>query len=423
MPFRKAAVWLALVLVLVFGIVLRASHVHDRRQLTPNERTYLYYAGRIHDEGIGAWKALYAEFIHDPELWAVAPPVRVGYVILLDGAMAIMHTKTEAAGMALSFLSSVLTLLIVAWLGLRFFNPWVSLIASALCTTSAIEIWLVRGTPQDGLFGLSGLLAVWLTCEIMRSPRRTWLYPLFHVVGIWSCLSKQQGCLVYLLSALWLFCFLLIYERARRQAILLLVGVAAGLVIVCGIFVFLAGDPHSAWKAWEISFISNDESWAYQDECCFGPWTQIPIALFLLSPLTFALSIAGLAILALPRVWVAILTPLQRKCGGVCAIMAVSFTAMFSITPKMQILRFLTPGDGSICLVAGVGFWYMMTFARRRLARVEYCVLLVLVAGGFLGSMARDHAVFNKLAKRAGVSDTSSETELGAEQIRFVLGM
>lgn len=406
----------ALVFVLVLGIGLRYLHVSDEHQLTPNETAYLYYAGRIHDEGLGAWKALHSEFIHDPETWSVAPPVRIGYVILLDAAMTITGTKTVAAGTALSFLSSVLTLLIVAWMGLRFFNPWVSLIASALCATSFIEIWLVRGTPQDGVFGLSGLLAVWLACEIMRNPARPWLYLLFHIAGVWSVLSKQQGGFVYFFAAAWLFVFLFFHQRARRQAMLVAAGFVTGLAVAGCIFVALAGGFHSAWRAYELSFISNDKSWSYQEECCFGPWTQLPFALFLLSPLTCILSAAGIAALVVSRNRPGILTPLQRGCVAVCAIMAGGFTIMFSVVPKMQILRFVTPGDGAICIVGGVGLWCFMVFARRILSRVEYALLTVLVTAGFLGSMVRDYGAFDKVAMHAAIP------ELGAELIRSAMG-
>ncbi len=412
----KVLTYWALGLVLLCGILFRVAHLNDQHRLTPNERTYLYYANRIQDEGIGVNKALYAEYINDPDMWAVAPPVRIGYVVLLNASMSILGTRTVEAGMAISLLSSVLTLLLVAWMGLRFFNPQVSLIASALCATAFTEVWLVRGTPQDGVFGLFGLLEILIACEIMRAPKRYWLYVPLHLIGIWSILMKQSGVFIYVFLVLWLIGFLLIRERNLKQAIVLAVSAAAGLIAVCGILVALAGDSHSAWKAYQLSFLCNDENWAYQDECCFGPWTQMPIALFLLSPLTFGLSIAGVWALANMRAWGVQLTVLQRNCGALCALMAVGFAVLFTFYPKMQILRYLTPGDGAICLVAALGLWALLWQAQRHLARIEYAAFVGIVAVAVAASMIRDYGVFNKIAMQAQIP------ELGAALIRSALG-
>jgi hypothetical protein len=418
----RRIVWAALALVILTGILLRTSHVYDQHRLTPNERAYLYDAGRLHDEGIRSTRDLFIEYRNDPDLWAVAQPVRIGYVFILDAVMTVMGTTTVEAGMALSYLASVLTLLLVAWLGYRFFNPWVSLIAAAFCATAFTEIWLVRGTPEDGVFGLFGLLELWLTFELMRSPRRFWLYLPFHLIGIWSVLIKQSGVFVYGFCALWLMGFLLVHERSRKQAVVLAASSLGGLLVVCGAYILLAGDASTAWSVYLLSFVSNDEGWSYNKECCFGPWTQIPRVLLLLSPLTFFLALAGIAVLIYPwKIYpgktASLLTPIQRSCGGVCALMAFGFVAMFSFVQGMEVLRFITPGQGAVCLVAAIGLWSLMSLAQRNLSRLEYRGLVALVAAGFMISMVRDYGVFNKVAMQAQIP------ELGAALIRSALGL
>lgn len=408
----KRLLWCVLAAVLLGGALLRATHIHDPHRLTPNERAYLYYAGRIHDEGLGAARAIHAEYVDNPDMWELAPPVRIGYLMVLETAMSVMGTKDLEAGMAVSFLASVLTLPIVAWMGMRFFNPWVALIASALCGTSFTEIWLVRGTPQDGVFGLLGLAAVWLTCEIMRAPRRLWLWIPYHLVGIEAVLVKQSGVFVYGFTALWLIAFLLFHERAVRQAAVLAASVAAGLLVACGILILLAGNAHSAWRAYQLGFLCNDEAWAYQEDCCFGPWTQLPIALFLLSPVTFVLSVVGMGVVALPQAWGSTLTVLQRYYGAVCAFMAVGFVFLFSFYPKMQILRYITPGDGAVCLVAALGLWFLLSQAQRRLPRLDYAALVAIAVLGVAEGLVRDYGIFNRVAMQADIP------ELGAALIR-----
>jgi hypothetical protein len=406
----------ALAIVILAGIVLRTSHIRDEHRLTPNERAYLYDAGRLYDEGIGATQALFTEYRHDPGLWAVAQPARIGYIFLLDAAMHVMRTKNLEAGMALSYLASVLTLLLVAWLGYRFFNAEVSLIAAALCATAFTEIWLVRGTPEDGVFGLFGLVELWLTFELMRTPRRYWLYAPFHLVGVWAILVKQSGVFIYGFCALWLLGWLLFREKSRKMAVVLAASFAGGLALVALAYIVLAGDAITAWRVYLLSFISNDEGWSYNKECCFGPWTQIPRALFLLSPLTFFLSIVGIGLVSFRKSATPLLTPLQRSCAGVSVLLAIGFVSMFAFFPGMEVLRFITPGQGAACLVAALGLWMLLSFARTRLEPSEFAALAVLVALGFAISMVRDYGVFTRIVTQARIP------ELGAAQIRMALG-
>jgi len=412
-PRTRIVFWCALAAVLIFGISIRAAHIQDPHRLTPNERAYIYFAGRIDDEGLlKASRALFLEYKNDPDMWAVSQPVRVGYFGLLAAVMKIMGTHSVEAGMTLSFLNSVFYLLLVAWAGLRYFNHWVALIAAALFTTSFMELWLVRGSHQDGPFGLLGFIALLLTCEIMRNPRRWWLHVPFHIVGIWSVLMKQSGVFTYGFCGLVLILFLLFRERALRSAIVVFITCCLGVAAACGILVWLAGDQHTAWRVFRLSFISNDEAWAYQDECCFGGWGQVPWVLFQLSPLTCVLGVLGGAVLLIPGS----LTALQKWSGAVCAIMGYGFIGLFSLYPKMQILRYITPGDGAMCLLAGIALWYLLAQARPRLAGLEYAALLAVAAAGIVIGGLRDYRAFDRVAMQAGVPD------LGAPLIREALG-
>lgn len=413
----RIAAWLALALALAAGIWLRLAHVHDPHRPTPNETAYLYDAAKLHDEGLGATRDLFAEYTNDPSLWAVAQPVRIGYILILDLAMKAAGTTGIAAGSDLSLTASILTLLLVAWLGIRFFNPSVGAIAAALCATAFTEIWLVRGTPEDGVFGLFALLEIWIACEIVRAPRRRALYIPFHLIGIWSILIKQSGVFVYGFCAAWLLGVLWFRHRALRPALWLVAAFVAGLGVVCGVCILFAGDPHTAWRVYTLSYISNPEAWSYNDACCFGPPSGIPFVLLLLSPLTFFLSLAGIAMLALPCKWGSVLTAEQRNYGGICALMAFGFTALFSFFPGMEVLRFITPGQGAVCLLGGIALWSLLALAKPRLSAAEYGALLCLVAAGVAIGMVRDTQVFDQVAIRAGTP------ELGAIQIRSILGL
>jgi hypothetical protein len=210
--------------------------------------------------------------------------------------------------------------------------------------------------------------------------------------------------------------YLYFREREIRRALIMAAASLAGLAVVCGFYVLMAGSRETAWKVFILSFTSNAEAWSYNEECCFGPWTQMPHVLFLLSPLTFVLSLTGIAVIAAPRKWVPSLTTEQRCCGAICAIMAVGFVCMFGFFSGMQVLRFITPGQGASCLLAGIGLAALLATAQPYLAKIEYRGLLAMVVVGFLFSMARDYSVFTKAGSANGIP------ELGAILVRSALG-
>jgi hypothetical protein len=409
--------YVALAAVILIGIALRAKHVFDPHVLTPNERIFLYDAQRIHNEGIGVTRILFAEFRNDPGLWPVAQPVRIGYILTLAAAMEITGTTTVQAGMALNFATAAGTLLLLAWMGIRFFNRWVAVIACAFCTTAFTEIWLVRGTPQDGVVGLVSLIQIWITFELLRNPARWWLYIPFHSAGILGTLMKQAGPAVYGFTTIFLLAFLWFRERDHRRSIILAACSVGGLAVVALTYVLLAGDPQTAWRVYLLSYVSNPEGWSYTEDCCFGPYTQIPLALFYLSPLTFCAWVIGMGVLAIPVNWGSPLTRLQQRCGWLCAMVAIGFVCLFSLLHGWASVRYLTPGQGAACLVAAIGVWAVLSFLQERLARTEYAAVVALVIIGFIIGGVRDYRVFEKVGMNPLVP------ELGPALIRYALGV
>jgi hypothetical protein len=92
--------------------------------------------------------------------------------------------------------------------------------------------------------------------------------------------------------------------------------------------------------------------------------------------------------------------------------MAVGFVFLFSFYPKMQILRYITPGDGAVCLVAALGLWFLLSQAQRRLPRLDYAALVAIAVLGVAAGLVRDYGIFNRVAMQADIP------ELGAALIR-----
>ena len=167
-----------------------------------------------------------------------------------------------------------MSLLLVAWTGVRFFNLAIALAAVAFFATSVAELGMARRAWQDSAFGFFGLLAVYLTCEITRNPRRAWLYPAFLGVGALSLLTKQTGVLSYGICALWLLGCLIFRVRWRRGAILLGLGGIASIGATVLIWGLLAGKTSIALSALNHSLHPGVPGRSYLEYCCTGPWYQ-----------------------------------------------------------------------------------------------------------------------------------------------------
>ena len=105
--------------IVLGGVILRSLHLDDVTQRTPDERTYIGYATRIAQQGPGAERKIIAEFEADEQLWNYPPPTRVGHIFLLAAVMRVFGTEGAFAGVALSWVCSILSLILTARIGLR----------------------------------------------------------------------------------------------------------------------------------------------------------------------------------------------------------------------------------------------------------------------------------------------------------------
>ena len=132
----KLATALALVAILLASILLRSQHMTDVTTRSPDERTYTANAARLADEGIGVYRELFANYDASPNQWIYPSPTRFGNVLLFAGVMRATGVRDGRAGAATSWLFSVLSVALVAWMGLRFFHPCVALFAASLMACS-----------------------------------------------------------------------------------------------------------------------------------------------------------------------------------------------------------------------------------------------------------------------------------------------
>lgn len=412
--------WFTLGAVIVVGAALRFVHFGDVPSRSPDERVYTYFAGSIVEHGLSATPTLFAEYESESENWNYPPPTRIGHVILVAAAMNVSGIRDERAGTAVSLLFSCLSLLLVAWIGVRFFNPWVSVIAVVFLASSVGELGMARRAWQDSAFGFFGLLLVYLTCEITRNPRRYYLYPAFLAVGAYCLLTKQTGVIAYGLCALWLLGYLIFGVKWVKQAALLAAGNLISIAASIAVWSLLAGRLTVALSALNHSVHPGIRGLSYLQKCCTGPWYQFFYLLWIVGPLTAALALVGTGI----TLFRARLDPVVATKGeiadphaaGVAAVMTVGFFSYACFFPGMQCLRYVSPANGTYCLLAGFGLWYLLSVGAKAMSRVDYRALIMLVAVAVMIEAARDYHTFVSVVVRSGMDD------LSVSDIRQVMG-
>ena len=400
----RLASGLALLAILAVAIFLRSQHMTDVGSRSPDERTYTAYAARLADQGFGVYRELFATYNGNPDRWIYPSPSRFGNVLLSAAVMRATGVRDGRAGAAASWLFSILSVALVAWMGLRFFNPWVALFAAALMACSFGELGMARRAWQDSTFGFCGLLMTYLGCEIGRSPRTKKLYAALFAVGAFSCLTKETAPLAYGLVLLWLAGLALRESSWKRVAAVAATG-AASLAVALAVWIALAGDARIALASVEHSTRSAAGAWARQ--YCSGPWYQFPYLLWITGPLTALAALAGAAGVAVSLYSTRVskfAAGFDHTAAGLVAFVALGFVSLAAFVPNLQYLRIISPADGSYCLLAGLGLWFPLSLPVARAPRYAagLAVGIAILAAGI-----HDYRSFTNVVVGSGMEELS----------------
>jgi len=402
---------LVLTAVLTTGALLRVAHHMDVQSRSPDEETYTDYASHVADGGIRAFPRVFSDYEQAGDIWVYPAPTRVGEILLTVAIMKLENVRDEQAGADLSLAASIVTLLLTAWIGVRFFDPWTAVAATAFLAFSVPELGIARRAWTDSLVGLTSLCLVLITCVLSRSEnrRRIWLYILFLAAGCGALLVKESLAVYYGICGLWLTALLWFQEKTAKGVALLaaggIVSVALALLIVrvlCGdSATFVALLPHPGnW------LLAHPESWTTENYG--GPWYQLFGLLWTVGPLTAAMALAGFIALAVHKVERTATTLVVAAIAGVCVL-------FLAFAPALKCLRLLSPADGCYALMAGLGLTTLLAEARSRMGRIGYgamvavAVLAVTVEG-----------VCNYHSYTAAVVDSGME-DLAISGLRFWL--
>ncbi len=402
----KTVLPLLIIALLAIGVILRFVNLNHVAQRSPDEGIYTNQAKVISIEGpIKGTRALVREYNQNARLWIYPPPTRIGYDWLLGGVMKALNRTDTDVGAYISFAASILSLLFITLIGLRFFDPLVALFALLFMAVSPMELAIARRTWQDALFGLLGLSMVYYVLEIAKNPKRLLWYIVLIISGSYIILVKEPGAAVYGLCVLWVACMLAIKEKSIIKASIFIIAGAVSVIASYGLISYAVGGIGTLLNIFahiKDAMPTNEYAIEYQS----GPWTNFIGGLWILSPLSFLLFIAGAAGTFLP------IGRDEAKEHGIklasawLMVFSAAFFSIAIITPYCQNYRYVSVIYAPFYLAAGTGLWYLSSWIRPLVKDILKAVI-PLLAAVLIFAAARDYQMFEKIFIRTGIMDIS----------------
>lgn len=369
-----------LVAAALLGVGLRLFAFTTDLARSPDERTYTRQANVLLAEGSAGFKMLGAELAADPAHVAQLPsPLRVGYLVPLTLWMQLTGQRSADAGAYLSLFCSILTLLLVAYMGWRCFPGATAIVATLYLAVLPFDLTVYRRAWEESYISLLSVATLSLCVCIARTEGRRRAVALAGLtcVGVLCLTTKETAGIAYLCCASGLALSLAL-KGDRRAAVLTTacagMAVLGYLAALGGLF---GGVPHalSLVRAYiHFSGIHNDYMAQYDD----GPAWMFPAALVRVSPIGVLLGLVGFGT-ALLR---------ARRTGemglplGVAALTAVMFVLQ-EATGRYN-FRFSASVYAPMCLLAGAGAETVLRSLQKLLAplgpKAAWAILGVVLA-------------------------------------------
>jgi hypothetical protein len=392
---RSVIAW-ATGVILLLGIGARIANLSNVNSRTPDERVYRSQAETWRLQGTAGLRALVGGYERDPEARLYPPPTRVGMIRLMAAAMSITGWHDELAGAILSCVASIGSLLMLALIGFRFFPAWAALCGLLFYAVSPPELVIARRAWADAVVELICLGMVYAACEITRDSRRWSAYAGFAIAGALGVAVKESMGVPLGLCAIWLLRVLAVERRELENAAILLGGSMLGVAASVG------------WLAWSVGGLGEiiriisgipgaNATNAYALEYASGPPWLLLQAFWIVSPVSamfFAAGVyAGLAGREAAARWITLFTVVQ--------------IAMAMAIPHWLNLRYVSFAFGCYCLVAGMGFWFVVSLVLNRIKASERKALAGMLGLVAIGGAIADYARFERYFVRDGTADLS----------------
>ncbi len=376
------------VLIVGLGALFRLQSAPPTSR-TPDERTYAAYADTLVRVGVvpGA-RRLTARYLGDPAQHVDPPPTRLGYLVPLALATRIRGDAT-AAGVGLSHLASLASLVLAALIAWRLIGPWGALFTSLLLVAAPQDLAVTRRVWQDGVLGAGSAALILLTVLLAHPPpgrkARMALVVGFGLTGAWLTTVKESG-MGLLLVALLIASVTLWKLRERRLLLALWAVTAAAAALAWTALLAAVGGPGqfvSVYRAIAGSLPSSPYNIEYQS----GPLWYGVEGLWLLAPFTVVFFVLG-AIQAVAAVGTASLEsalPRNRALLAL-ALFCVGWLIVVGAPPYLKNLRFYSPAVVPMYVVAGSGFARVLVHIRASGPRAHAWTAATLLCIAAVGS-------------------------------------
>jgi len=372
----------ALLVAVCVGVAMRVGNLTATNH-GPDERNYTYQAASVLQQERAAFPVLIAAFHRDIGL---PPPTRAGFLYLLAGVMAVTGRTDLMAGIWLSCAASVISLLLMAWIGWRFLGPMAAVIATVFYAVSSLPLMTSRRAWQDATVEMLVLLLILFGGEIVSGAKH-WGWSLgFCLTGAVCLTMKEMPATIFLLLSACVLGRLMRPRSDVRQLVvfgsLWIVSVAAAVSWL----VFLLGDwrPLVEFPRLTSAFLANSP---YSRANESGSALDLIRGLLMVSPFAALCFPLGLGVLLAPRFFAAEATK-NRLIVGFLAGFTLLLMAAAVLVPHHLNFRYICPAFGPFYLVAGLGFSGIIGAILQRLAAVQRkvfagcCVLAVLFCAG-----------------------------------------
>lgn len=408
---------LAIVALLVLALWLRLLQFTEVHTRSPDERVYSHFAQQIAVDGLGAYRSIFASYASDPSQWLYPSPTRVVHVLLFAGVMKLTGSANPQAAAAVSLLLGLGSVLLLTWLGRRFFNRFVGVLAGFFIATYVVELEFARRAWGESTASFLCVLLFYSSCALAQEPRRWRSRLLFFGSGLACLLTKETTIFAYGICGAWLLVDRLL-ARDRVSAALLGGGALLTGLTAFGLLAWLAGDvSHAIDGVWRgVSIGSND--WGALNAA--GPWYQFPRLLALISPVTTAMAALSALVLAfVPRTAHVLqgLAPGASRLAGLGLLLVLAFIAACSFGPDLQYLRMMAPAHAPLCLLAALGVHSVLQESEDWLRGHAYPVVLALLPVGLALASRLDYSLYRDVIVRSGMQDMTASWILdGAER-------
>jgi hypothetical protein len=397
-------VWLCLFIVVsITAIALRLGN-REVAQRTPDEKFYMDYATQVADSGIQGARALLDRYNRDTRQWIYPPPTRFGYINLVAAVMKLSGASAEQAAVSVSSIFSILGFLVVALLGLRFFDRWAVLVGLALLSVSPLDLAIARRAWQDSVWGCVGAFLFYLCMEASISSRPKLWRTCFWAVAAYYLTIKESALFVYGICTLWLVTSAWLQERSVQKCLRIAIMSA---VVGAASFAALAWYSGGASplvetiQHWTLAQGWNQYAHLYQR----GPWYSFFIGFWVMSPITTLFCMVGIATIICSRnsrLGLLTLDGRQRQSGWAMIYLIATLIFLMTVSPQCKNLRYVTILFGPCCLLSGLGIVYLLALAKCNLALSEYrsvlCAVVIVLALTCLTDYRRFKRVFVQYA-------------------------